>query len=121
MQCEKHASQNGVEETTKGLNLRPNSNGRSNRTRQFTQSGICLLLIGLLALPAASEQGEPGLKPISELKQMSLEELTDYKVTSVSKREERLSEAASAIQVITSEDIRRSGASSIPEALRLAS
>jgi iron complex outermembrane receptor protein len=42
-------------------------------------------------------------------------------VTSVSKRAEKLSETASAIQVITGEDIRRSGASSLPEALRLAS
>lgn len=41
-------------------------------------------------------------------------------VTSVSKRPERLSDAAAAIYVITNEDIRRSGATSIPEALRLA-
>src|SRR2546422_1606778 len=45
----------------------------------------------------------------------------DIEVTSVSKRPEKLSETASAIQVITEEDIRRSGATSIPEALRLAS
>jgi iron complex outermembrane receptor protein len=45
----------------------------------------------------------------------------EIEVTSVSKRAEKLSEAASAIQVITGEDIRRSGATSIPEALRLAS
>src|SRR5437899_4351204 len=41
-------------------------------------------------------------------------------VTSVSKKPEKLSEAASAITVITQEDIRRSGATSLPEALRLA-
>ena len=45
----------------------------------------------------------------------------DLEVTSVSKRPEKLSEAASAIQVVTSDDIRRSGATSLPEALRLAS
>src|SRR5438552_5565767 len=45
----------------------------------------------------------------------------NIEVTSVSKRPERLFETASAIQVITQEDIRRSGATSIPEALRLAS
>jgi iron complex outermembrane receptor protein len=50
-----------------------------------------------------------------------LEALLDIEVTSVSKRPEKLSETASAIQVITGEDIRRSGASSLPEALRLAS
>ncbi len=56
----------------------------------------------------------------AELKKMSVEELMDVEVTSVSKRPEKLSEAASAIQVITHDDIRRSGASSLPEALRLA-
>ncbi len=41
-------------------------------------------------------------------------------VTSVSKRPEKLSETASAIQVITGDDIRRAGATRLPEALRLA-
>jgi len=56
----------------------------------------------------------------SELKKMSLEELFDVEVTSVSKEPEKLFETPSAIQVITQDDIDRSGASSIPEALRLA-
>jgi len=46
--------------------------------------------------------------------------LMNLQVTSVSKRPERLSQTASAIQVITQEDIRRSGAASLAEALRLA-
>jgi iron complex outermembrane receptor protein len=57
----------------------------------------------------------PGL-----LKQMSLEQLMAIEVSSVSRRPERLSETASAIQVITRDDIRRSGATRLPEALRLA-
>src|SRR5882762_6861754 len=57
----------------------------------------------------------------STLKKLSVEELMDIEVTSVSKRPEKLSETASAIQVITQEDIRRSGVTSLPEALRLAS
>jgi iron complex outermembrane receptor protein len=56
----------------------------------------------------------------SEMKKLSLEELMDIEIISVSKRPENLSEAASAVQVITREDIRRSGATSLPEALRLA-
>src|SRR6059058_4732675 len=44
----------------------------------------------------------------------------NVEVTSVSKRPERLTQVASAIQVITQDDIRRSGASSLPEILRLA-
>lgn len=55
-----------------------------------------------------------------QLKQLSIEELMSIEVTSVSKRPERLSETASAIQVIAADDIRRAGASSLPEALRLA-
>ena len=57
----------------------------------------------------------------STLKGLSLEQLMDVEVTSVSRRPERLFETASAIQVITQEDIHRFGATSIPEALRLAS
>ncbi|OLB48470.1 MAG: hypothetical protein AUI08_11185 [Gemmatimonadetes bacterium 13_2_20CM_2_65_7] len=44
----------------------------------------------------------------------------NIEVTSVSRRAERLAQTASAIQVITQEDIRQSGATSLPEALRLA-
>ncbi len=53
-------------------------------------------------------------------KNMSLEELMNQDVTSVSKQAEPLLDAPSAIQVITNEEIVRSGASSLPEALRLA-
>ena len=54
------------------------------------------------------------------LKLLSVEELMDVEVTSVSRRPERLAQTASAIQVISQEEIRRSGATSLPEALRLA-
>ncbi|MFN7138295.1 MAG: TonB-dependent receptor plug domain-containing protein [Limisphaerales bacterium] len=57
----------------------------------------------------------------AELKKLSIEELLDVEVTSVSRRPEILQEIPSAIQVITQEEIRRSGARSIPEALRIAS
>ena len=57
----------------------------------------------------------------SDLAMMSLEELMDIQiVTSVSKREQKITEAPAAIYVITQEDIRRSGATSIAEALRMA-
>jgi iron complex outermembrane receptor protein len=52
---------------------------------------------------------------------LSLEELMEVEVTSVSRRPERQSQAPSAIQVVSGGDIRRFGATSIPEALRLAS
>jgi len=50
----------------------------------------------------------------------SLQDLSNLEVTSVSKQPERAFDAAAALHVITSEDIRRSGAESIPEVLRLA-
>jgi iron complex outermembrane recepter protein len=50
---------------------------------------------------------------------MSIEALMNLQVTSVSRKSEPLSQAAAAITVITQEDIRRSGASSIPELLRM--
>jgi iron complex outermembrane receptor protein len=53
-------------------------------------------------------------------KNMSLQELMDQEVTSVSKTPEPYGQAPAAIQVITNDEIRRSGASSLPEALRLA-
>lgn len=55
----------------------------------------------------------------SALKKLSIEELMDVEITSVSRVEERLSGAAAAIAVVTGDDIRRSGATTIPEALRL--
>ncbi len=66
---------------------------------------------------AGHSRGE--LSP-GDLKEKSLKELMDVMVTSVSKKAEKLSEAASAITVITQDDIRRSGATSLAEALRLA-
>lgn len=55
----------------------------------------------------------------SKLKSMSMEELMNLEVTSVTKQPEKLTDVASAIQVITDKEIRRSGATNIPEALRL--
>lgn len=52
------------------------------------------------------------------LSNLSLEDLANIEVTSVSKTSESLRSAAAAIAVITSEDIQRSGATTVPEALR---
>ena len=43
----------------------------------------------------------------------------NVEVTSATKREQKLSSIAAAIYVISQEDIRRSGATNIPEALRM--
>ena len=75
-----------------------------------------------LVIPAgrASAQSQDTIATPGDLKRLSLEELLDINVTSVSRKPEKLSQVASAIQVITNDEIRRSGATSIPEALRLA-
>ena len=84
------------------------------------------LFSGLLMLCFLFESGNvvgqtpDSLLSADLLKKMSLQQLMRIKVTSVSKKPEKLTEAASAVQVITGEDIRRSGATSLPEALRLA-
>ena len=75
-------------------------------------------MLGLLSSSHAA--GDSPDAALSTLKKLSMEELMDIEVTSVSRRAEKLLDAASAIQVITGEDIRRSGVLTLPEALRLA-
>jgi iron complex outermembrane recepter protein len=74
------------------------------------------IMLGVM-LPAAVIAESSSM---SDLKTLSLDDLMNVQVTSVSRHPEKLLGSASAIQVITQEDIRRSGASSIPEVLRLA-
>ena len=58
-------------------------------------------------------------KASPELTDLSFDELMQVNITSVSKKSEKLSEAIAAVYVVTQNEIRRSGATSIPEALRL--
>jgi len=81
------------------------------------RAAFVALSLVILAHQALAQQPDSAAQA---LKTLSIEQLMNLEVTSVSRRPERLAEAASAIQVITQEDIRRSGASSLPEALRLA-
>jgi iron complex outermembrane receptor protein len=73
-------------------------------------------LLVLLCCPSGAAAQAPSQVDLTE---MSLEELMGIEVTSVSKRAEPISTAAAAVFVITQEDLRRSGATSIPEALRM--
>ena len=63
--------------------------------------------------PVSAQQNPP------DLADRSLEDLMNIEVTSVSKREQKMSQVAAAIFVITQEDIRRSGALNIPDLLRM--
>jgi len=51
--------------------------------------------------------------------ELGLEDLINIQVTSVSKKEEKLNDAPAAISVLTGDDLHRSGATSVAEALRL--
>lgn len=86
-------------------------------------TAIIFLFSLFLAFPSDSHaQVVPDSVPgVGELKKLSVEELMNIVVTSVSRTPEVLSEVPSAIQVITGEDIRRSSSKRLPEALRLAS
>jgi iron complex outermembrane receptor protein len=70
---------------------------------------------------AACGQTPPPAPPAPQtFKGLSIEELSKIDVTSVSKHAETISEAAAAISVITSDDLRRAGVTELPEAMRLA-
>lgn len=74
----------------------------------------------MLSSTAAGRGATQTSSDIGALKKLSFEELFNIEITTVSRRPERLVDAASAIQVITAEEIRRSGALNLPDALRLA-
>ncbi len=57
--------------------------------------------------------------PLEYLKSLSIEELLQTEVTSVSKKSEQLFDTAAAVFVITQEDIKRAGVRTIPDALRM--
>src|SRR6202140_5017500 len=76
---------------------------------------FALGLLGVFLAVTVSAQSQN----IPDVTAINLEDLMNMQVTSVSKRAQKLADAAAAIFVITQDDIRRSGASSIPEALRL--
>ena len=89
---------------------------RNNAVRhRYAALTLLVCLLGLVSVTFANEttSTEP------DLFDLSLEDLMDIEVTSVSKKEERLFDAAAAIYVVTNEDIRRSGATTLPEILRM--
>jgi iron complex outermembrane receptor protein len=88
-------------------------NGARRLRRRHATAGR---LAGLLCLAgcATSTAGELPL----DLTDMSLEALMDIEITSVAKKQQKKSEAAAAVFVITNEDLHRWGVTNIPDALR---
>jgi iron complex outermembrane receptor protein len=79
---------------------------------------LCFFIVAQTANAAAGNQDEA--LSTSSLKTLSIEDLMNLEVTSVSKRGEPVSDAAAAVYVITHEEILNSGARSLPDILRLA-
>jgi iron complex outermembrane receptor protein len=74
-----------------------------------------LLVAGLLSDEACAQQVAS-----ADIEQLSIEQLANVEITSVSRRPESLAQAPAAVFVISAEDIHRSGAINLPEALRMA-
>ncbi|MFT3911727.1 MAG: response regulator [Ferruginibacter sp.] len=81
---------------------------------------LSMATILLATLPQKIFAQKTTLPPVSKLKKLSVEELMNLEVTSVSKTPQKLAEVASAIQVLTGDDIKRSPTTLLPEILRLA-
>jgi iron complex outermembrane receptor protein len=74
---------------------------------------VIVVLFLLVCQAAIGQETQP------DLTKVNLEDLMNIEVTSVAKKEQKLSRTASAIFVIAQEDIRRSGATNIPDLLRM--
>lgn len=88
-------------------------------TWRLSQIALACLMYGAAGGASAELLASAKLASV-DLTRLSIEELADIEISSVSKKAEPLSDAAAAIFVISNDDIRRSGVTSIPEALRLA-
>jgi iron complex outermembrane receptor protein len=87
---------------------------------RFKLAGVCLAATVLAAQAQAAAQAQEQPNPARGLEDLSLEQLGDVQVTSVSRSAQSVGEAPAAIYVITADDIDRAGVRSIPAALRLA-
>jgi len=87
--------------------------------RRIHQTTVACVTALALANAALAEEA-PLTRQVADIGDLSLEELGRIPVTSVTRRPQSVQEAAASIFVITAEDIRRSAATSLPEALRLA-
>jgi iron complex outermembrane recepter protein len=82
-------------------------------------AGCVALFILAVGYPCWAQAPPERERPQADLTQVSIESLMNMDVTSVSKKEQKMSQVAAAIFVITQEEIRRSGATNIPDLLRM--
>ena len=80
-----------------------------------------LISISLILTCAADLRAQSNVNVAAQdLKRLTIEELAELDVTSVSRRVERLSQATAAVSVLRQDDIRRTGVITLAEAMRLA-
>src|SRR5579859_747692 len=87
------------------------------KAKTLALCGVAIFLLHVLVCPESWGQAQPSSP--RDLTSTSIEDLMNVEVTSVSKKEQKLSMAAAAVFVITQEDIVRSGAANIPDLLRM--
>jgi iron complex outermembrane receptor protein len=116
----------------------PKGNIASSRAIRLRSSGLLAVWFWVLPGQAGGQSSQPSSQQSSQqasptlpasqtspasvrgdLTTVSLEDLMNIEVTSVSKKEQKLSRTAAAVFVITQEDIQRSGATNIPDLLRM--
>jgi iron complex outermembrane receptor protein len=73
----------------------------------------------MLLVTGSLGAADAGSSATHSLADLSLEDLVNLKVSSVSKKDEKLNDAAAAIFVLSNDDLRRSGATTVADALRL--
>jgi len=78
-----------------------------------------MMLFVMVAFLVSTGNGWAGTDSLPDLTELSIEELANIEVISVSRTPRKQSQSAAAIFVVTAEDIRRSGVTSLPEALRM--
>ncbi len=91
----------------------------SDRSPLYCIVWLLLMAVSTLSLPCAADN-PTAPDDNQSLKSLSLEQLGNLEVTTVTKEPEVIWKTPAAIFVITQQDIQRSGATNIPEALRLA-
>ena len=88
-----------------------------NNLIKYLRFALLLIVITFCMANLAWANGKRGENPLLDL---SIEELMRVEVTTVSRHSQKLTQVPSAVFVITQDDIRRSGATNIPDALRMA-
>jgi iron complex outermembrane receptor protein len=107
----------GVQHATIEIGINASPLPAATSVRRIASAIVLLSALTVQSYAASADTDQVANDP---LKQLSLEQLGNVEVTTTSKEPEQVWRTAAAIYVITEDDIRRSGATSIPEVLRLA-